>query len=1126
MDMEADLGIDSIKRVEILGAVQDQITDLPELNPEELAELRTLGEIVAYMHQSSDGEQGIADNDQIESLTTEKTPTTQDADTKMNDAATVDTSAHVPSAVVTLQRLPRVNKIANNLGELNTKNTQKTAVLLVDDGTNTAVLLSHKLLANDCTVTVLQPNWQPCNKAADFTTEVKLITLGSEEQTFDEIELETLLTDHCPLDMVIYLQANQTAAGINFSNTAKQGVMLAFLLAKHSKLTSANNERSAFVVVTRQGGTLGYIQPSMTINGPLTAQPDLVQGGLAGLVKTLAHECRASVSANQVSHQSGIKESAQVFCRLLDFSSNLDAENTVGLILDELLDSNTALSEVGYDTDNRCNHLNSDSNHRLTLVAKPTNSFTLTQKQQAEGVNAHSVFVVSGGAKGVTAHCVIELAKQYQATFILLGRSPLLINKEANHSIHAEENKADKNQQLNSQGAEPSWADGLDDEATLKKAAMQVLIASGEKPTPVKVNEFVSPIIANREIVATLDAIKQAGGKAQYVACDVCDSDKIEQGVTLALDSLAKQTQTRLSITGIIHGAGVLADKHITQKTTAEFNKVYDTKIQGLSALLSICPASQLKHLVLFSSAAGFYGNAGQADYAVANEILNKTAYRFKTLYPGTQVLSFNWGPWDGGMVTPALKRMFNERGTYIIPLDAGAKLLASELNANNNRCPQILVGNDLSAPSEKASHAVKTITDDETEAIASGNEVTEGIENSKGSEGSEDREKVIQGADVKKLVVSRLSARVVKTLQATNNAFLADHSIAEQQVLPTVCAHNWMREAVRNTYPEFVVQGITDYKLFKGITFDNTDINDNNNNNERDINSAVSSSKPVDNQYLIDMKVDVNLDLAESRFAPFPPLDKALGKSSINVIDDNTVLLVNTQISSVNESGNTVFHYQANVCLSLAEELSTPQKLTTPFTAQLSSQSSSQLTQALTKPLTSEMAEAAADLYQNGTLFHGQSLQGISHLVACNEQGLVLACQVPKLATKKQGDFSMSTDNIFANDLVYQAMLVWTQKVLGLGSLPSTTRSWQTFANVQPEQLFYISLAVLQAPVNTVKLQNAKVTADISLLDQQGQCLALVKGVEVTASDNLQGLFLATSIAHSQQQNMLTTED
>ncbi|NRA42205.1 MAG: acyltransferase domain-containing protein, partial [Pseudomonadales bacterium] len=50
MDMEADLGIDSIKRVEILGSVQDDLPDLPELNPEDLAELRTLGQIVDYMN--------------------------------------------------------------------------------------------------------------------------------------------------------------------------------------------------------------------------------------------------------------------------------------------------------------------------------------------------------------------------------------------------------------------------------------------------------------------------------------------------------------------------------------------------------------------------------------------------------------------------------------------------------------------------------------------------------------------------------------------------------------------------------------------------------------------------------------------------------------------------------------------------------------------------------------------------------------------------------------------------------------------------------------------------------------------------------------------------------------------
>lgn len=49
MDMEADLGIDSIKRVEILNGIQEQLPDLPQLNPEELAELRTLEQIADYM---------------------------------------------------------------------------------------------------------------------------------------------------------------------------------------------------------------------------------------------------------------------------------------------------------------------------------------------------------------------------------------------------------------------------------------------------------------------------------------------------------------------------------------------------------------------------------------------------------------------------------------------------------------------------------------------------------------------------------------------------------------------------------------------------------------------------------------------------------------------------------------------------------------------------------------------------------------------------------------------------------------------------------------------------------------------------------------------------------------------
>src|SRR4051812_20084 len=49
MELEADLGIDSIKRVEILSAMRERAPGLREVKPTELAALRTLGQIVDYM---------------------------------------------------------------------------------------------------------------------------------------------------------------------------------------------------------------------------------------------------------------------------------------------------------------------------------------------------------------------------------------------------------------------------------------------------------------------------------------------------------------------------------------------------------------------------------------------------------------------------------------------------------------------------------------------------------------------------------------------------------------------------------------------------------------------------------------------------------------------------------------------------------------------------------------------------------------------------------------------------------------------------------------------------------------------------------------------------------------------
>ena len=58
MELEADLGIDSIKRVEILSAMRERAPNLPEVKPTELATLRTLGQIVGHLRSSPVGNLG------------------------------------------------------------------------------------------------------------------------------------------------------------------------------------------------------------------------------------------------------------------------------------------------------------------------------------------------------------------------------------------------------------------------------------------------------------------------------------------------------------------------------------------------------------------------------------------------------------------------------------------------------------------------------------------------------------------------------------------------------------------------------------------------------------------------------------------------------------------------------------------------------------------------------------------------------------------------------------------------------------------------------------------------------------------------------------------------------------
>lgn len=200
-------------------------------------------------------------------------------------------------------------------------------------------------------------------------------------------------------------------------------------------------------------------------------------------------------------------------------------------------------------------------------------------------------------------------------------------------------------------------------------------------------------ICSNRSIQENIDRIKALADEVHYHSVDIRDKRDVAD--------LFSRIETSLGpVTAVIHGAGVLEDKLIAEKTPEQFRRVFDTKVEGLEAILGAVDSDKLRYLVLFSSVAGRLGNPGQCDYAMANEVLNKIAQAKAVSHPHCRVVSINWGPWDGGMVNDALKREFSKRGVDLIPLSLGAGQLVKEMGNPDHSCVEVVIGGTMNPPS------------------------------------------------------------------------------------------------------------------------------------------------------------------------------------------------------------------------------------------------------------------------------------------------------------------------------------------------------------------------------------------------------------------------------------------
>jgi pimaricinolide synthase PimS1 len=170
--------------------------------------------------------------------------------------------------------------------------------------------------------------------------------------------------------------------------------------------------------------------------------------------------------------------------------------------------------------------------------------------------------------------------------------------------------------------------------------------------------------------VALRDELTALGATVRVEACDVADHD--------ALRDVLGQIPAEHPLSAVVHAAGVLDDGVIASLTAERIDRVLRPKVDAVLNLHELTRDLSLDAFVLFSSAAGVLGAAGQGNYAAANAFLDGLAQHRRA--HGLPATSLAWGLWaqaDGmtGSLDQAARTRLTRAGMTALTPEEGLAL-------------------------------------------------------------------------------------------------------------------------------------------------------------------------------------------------------------------------------------------------------------------------------------------------------------------------------------------------------------------------------------------------------------------------------------------------------------------